>query len=466
MITLVVMLLVSASTFSILASGTKISKLSYLSMNNVKELTLQPIKQISGEFTLPGSKSLSNRVLLLSAVSEGTTLVKNLLDSTDISYMLDALDVLNIPLKKFSPTQVEIEGRGGPINVNNHTKLFLGNAGTAIRPLTGILSAGEGEFILDGASRMRERPIIDLIDGLQQLDVDIKCSDTGCPPVYIKAKGLKGGRARISGQISSQYLSALLMAAPLASDKIEFEIKDELISAPYVHMTMNLMRKYGIKCDNEDDKIFRVYPGNYITPKEIFIEGDASSASYFLAGGAITGGTVTVYGCGSESIQGDSRFAQILEKMGATVKYTTESITISRDMTKPLLGIDENCGDIPDVAMTLAIVGAFAQGTTKIRNVYNWRVKETERMVAMVNELTKLGVQVEEGHDYLIVHGMKDVSRMNSNIKIETYGDHRMAMCFSLIACAGVPVTILDPDCCSKTFPNYFNVLEKMTQSP
>ena len=255
------------------------------------------------------------------------------------------------------------------------------------------------------------------------------------------------------------------MAGPLSKGPLKIKIKDELVSAPYVHMTMNLMKKFGCSVTSENDLVFNVTPGKYVSPKKVFIEGDASSASYFLAGGAISGGPVTVYGCGSESVQGDARFAKVLEKMGCTVKYTSESITVSRDINKPLIGIDEDCGDIPDVAMTLAIVGLFAQGKTTIRNVYNWRVKETERMVAMVTELTKLGATVEEGRDYLVVHGLKEGQKLKSNVEIETYDDHRVAMCFSLVACGGVPVTILDPGCTRKTFPDFFERLEEMSQS-
>ncbi len=297
-----------------------------------------------------------------------------------------------------------------------------------------------------------------------QLGVDVTCSATGCPPVEINANGIKGGETVISGQISSQYISALLMAGPLASSEITIRIKDELVSAPYVHMTINLMKKFGCHVDNENDLLFKVKPGKYISLKKVFIEGDASSASYFLAGGAITGGPVTVFGCGSESVQGDARFAKVLEKMGAKVQYTAESITVSRDLNTPLQGIDEDCGDIPDVAMTLAIVAVFAQGKTTIRNVYNWRVKETERMVAMVNELTKLGVTVEEGRDFLVVHGLKEGQKLNSNVEIETYDDHRVAMCFSLAACGGIPVTILVPGCTRKTFPDFFDKLQELSK--
>jgi len=356
----------------------------------------------------------------------------------------------------------KVVGKAGTIDCDTE-ELFLGNAGTAMRPLAAALCAGTGTFVLDGVPRMRERPIIDLVDGLQQLGVDIQCSDTGCPPVNIKANGMDGGTATISGQISSQFLSALLMTAPLAKGPITIKIKDELVSAPYVHLTMKLMEKFGVKVTSEADKVFQVNPGEYISPGSYFVEGDASSASYFLAGAAIMGGPVTVYGCGSASVQGDARFAQVLEKMGATVEYQANSITVSRDLSKPLKGIDEDCGDIPDVAMTLAIVGLFAEGQTKIRNVYNWRVKETERMVAMVTELTKLGATVEEGRDYLVVEGLKPGQKLNSNVEIETYDDHRVAMCFALASCAGVPVTILDPGCTSKTFPDYFDRLSEFT---
>lgn len=434
-----------------------------MNASGLKRLELSPIKRINGEITLPGSKSLSNRVLLLSALSQGTTVIDNLLDSADIRYMLGALKQLQIDLLDDKEKKTAtIVGRGGPIDVTKE-EIFLGNAGTAMRPLCGVLTAGKGEFVLDGTERMRERPIIDLIDGLKQLGVDITCSTTGCPPVVIKANGIQGGTAEISGKISSQYLSALLMTAPLAKSEIVIRIKDELMSAPYVHMTINLMKKFGVSVSNENDKIFRISPAKYLSPGKVFIEGDASSASYFLAGAAITGGPVTVFGCGSESVQGDARFAKVLEKMGADVEYGPNYITVSRRPEVSLIGVDEDCGDIPDVAMTLAVVGLFAKGRTVIRNVYNWRVKETERMTAMVNELTKVGGVVEEGRDFLVVNGLESLEQLKPNVEIETYDDHRVAMCFSLIACGGVPVTILDPGCTSKTFPDFFEKLTMLT---
>ncbi|GAB5031536.1 3-phosphoshikimate 1-carboxyvinyltransferase [Nannochloropsis oceanica] len=428
----------------------------------MEQMTLQPIKTFEGEIELPGSKSISNRILLLAALSQGTTVVDNLLQSEDIEYMLQALTTLGINLENTGDNQWTVPGRGAPFDTTSPVDLFLGNAGTAMRPLTAALCAGQGEFSLDGTPRMRERPISDLTDGLKQLGVDVTCSDTGCPPVKIKAKGLPGGSMRISGKISSQYLSALLMAAPLAKGDITIIISDELVSAPYVHMTIKLMQRFGVHVENDNDRTFTIRAGQtYRSPGQIFTEGDASSASYFLAGAAIAGGTVTVKGCGSESVQGDVYFATVLGMMGAQVDWTPNSITVSRKPGVVLKGIDVDCGAIPDAAMTLAIVALFADGPTAIRNVYNWRVKETERMRAIVTELTKLGATVEEGRDFCIVHPLK---QLNANVAIDTYDDHRMAMCFSLAACGGVPVVINDPKCVRKTFPDYFERLAVMSK--
>uniref|UniRef100_A0A7S1UKH8 3-phosphoshikimate 1-carboxyvinyltransferase n=1 Tax=Phaeomonas parva TaxID=124430 RepID=A0A7S1UKH8_9STRA len=436
-----------------------------MSVAGLESLDVEPIAKITGTVTLPGSKSLSNRVLLLAALSEGTTVVENLLDSDDIRYMLGALKDLGVEYEEDTEARrVTVKGLGGGFKVSDDaaaaTELYLGNAGTAMRPLCAVVAASEGRYVLDGTPRMRERPIQDLVTALKDLDVELECSDTGCPPVTINAKGLAGGTAEVSGKISSQYLSALLMAAPLASGDITIKIKDELVSAPYVHMTIKLLEKFGVKVDNDSDRVFTIKAGQkLVSPGTAFVEGDASSASYFLAGGAITGGPVTVIGCGSESVQGDTRFAEVLGKMGAKVEWAPNSITVSRDMSTPLKGVDEDCGDIPDAAMTLATVALHAEGPTKVRNVYNWRVKETERMRAIVDELAKLGVETEEGEDYLVVHPPASIK---PGVSIETYDDHRIAMVFSLAATMGVPVTILDPGCTAKTFPTYFSVLEEM----
>jgi len=436
----------------------------------LETLTVTPIKSLDGTITLPGSKSLSNRCLLLAALSEGKTKVENLLESDDIRYMLEALDQLKVPVERVNADTVIVTGQGGPINSPNPSEvadLFLGNAGTAMRPLAAALCMGEGKFVLDGVPRMRERPIADLVDGLKQLGADVSCvEETGCPPVTINANGVKGGEASISGKMSSQFLSSLLMASPVVDGPVTIKIKDELISAPYVALTIGLMKKYGVTVEIEGDMdatpAFKISQDEtYVSPKSILVEGDASSASYFVAGAAITGGTVTVRGCGSESVQGDVAFANVMEQMGAKVSWTADSITVTRDPSTRLKGVDVDCGKIPDAAMTLAVAALFAEGPTTIRNVYSWRLKETERMKAIVAECTKLGATVEEFRDYCIIHPPPD-NKINDNVLIETYDDHRMAMTFSLAACGGVNVIINDPGCTAKTFPTYFEMLESI----
>jgi len=391
--------------------------------------------------------------------------------------MLDALETLNVPIERDpdDPNAVTVTGQAGPIDGPEGVdvcELFLGNAGTAMRPLAAALCMGKGKFVLDGVPRMRERPIADLVDGLKQLGADVQCvEETGCPPVTINADGLDGGKASISGKMSSQFLSSLLMASPTSTGDVEISIKDELISAPYVSLTIGLMKKFGVnvkitgdmEASSPDTPLTPSFTipasENYISPKSILVEGDASSASYFLAGAAITGGTVTVIGCGSESVQGDVAFADVMEKMGATVTWAADSITVTRDPDVRLKGVDVDCGTIPDAAMTLAVAALFAEGPTTIRNVYSWRLKETERMKAIVAECTKLGAVVEEFNDYCIIHPPEG-NKINDNVLIETYDDHRMAMTFSLAACGGVNVIINDPGCTAKTFPTYFDMLE------
>lgn len=450
-------------------SNRVLKAMTYEMDSDKNQLTVTPIKSLDGIVTLPGSKSLSNRCLLLAALSEGETRVENLLESDDIRYMLEALDTLKVPVKREpdDPTTVTVTGQAGPINSptpEESLELFLGNAGTAMRPLAAALCMGKGQFVLDGVPRMRERPIADLIDGMQQLGAVVTCVEaTGCPPVTIDAKGLTGGKASISGQMSSQFLSSMLMASPAADGEITITIKDELISAPYVSLTIGLMKKFGVNVKIEGDlsgapSFIIGADEKYTSPDTILVEGDASSASYFLAGAAITGGTVTVRGCGSESVQGDVAFANVMEQMGATVTWTADSITCTRDPDVKLKGVDVDCDKIPDAAMTLAVAALFAEGPTTIRNVYSWRLKETERMKAIVAECTKLGAVVEEFRDYCIIHPPKD-NKVNENVVIETYDDHRMAMTFSLAACGGVNVIIDDPGCTGKTFPTYFEML-------
>ena len=416
------------------------------------KLTLSPIKNISGTVDLPGSKSLSNRILLLSMLAEGHTEIHNLLDSDDTRRMVEALNTLGVEvLEDRNQNRISVKGTSGTIPVTEAT-LMLGNAGTAIRPLTAALTLGQGRFVLDGVQRMRERPIIDLVNGLKQLGADVSCiNGTDSPPVEVIANGLPGGTTRLSGAISSQYLSAILMAAPYAKTEVQIEITDKLVSVPYVEMTLQLMLRFGVSVENDKFKHFRVPSMPYRSPGKIYVEGDASSASYFLAGAAITGGPVTVKGCGTESLQGDSRFAEVLEKMGTNVKWSEMEITVSGSS---LNGIDVDMNMMPDAAMTLAVAALFASGQTAIRNIHNWRVKETERLKAVSTELRKLGAEVEEGEDYLVINPPKKIQ----NAEIDTYEDHRMAMAFSLAACGDACVTINDPGCVSKTFPEYFEV--------
>ena len=427
-----------------------------------EQLRLDPIRRISGSITLPGSKSLSNRVLLLAMLSEGETLIENLLDSDDVRRMVDALAKLKISYEEDRPNKkIRVRGVVGRIPVVE-AKLFLGNAGTAIRPLTAALTLGHGRFVLDGIERMRERPIQDLLDGLNQLGAHVRSIyNTGCPPVEIIADGLLGGVTELSGAISSQYLSAILLTSPYAKTPVEIRIRDHLVSIPYVEMTIRLMSRFGVNVVvSEDFRNFYINaPQNYQSPETYFVEGDASSASYFLAGAAITGGSVTVVGCGTESLQGDAQFAKVLEMMGAEVGWQANKITVQGSGN--LKGIDVDMNEMPDAAMTLAVTALFAKGTTAIRNIYNWRLKETERLKAVSCELKKLGASVDEGEDYLIIVPPRELMPA----EISTYDDHRMAMAFSLAACSEVPITILNPTCVNKTFPDYFNQLSELTIS-
>ncbi|KAL8062493.1 hypothetical protein ABFX02_02G151000 [Erythranthe guttata] len=446
--------------------------------STVPEIVLQPIKEISGTVKLPGSKSLSNRILLLAALSEGTTVVDNLLSSDDIHYMLGALRTLGLHVEEDKDKQRAVVGGCGglfPVSKEESTEeiqLFLGNAGTAMRPLTAavVAAGGNSRYVLDGVPRMRERPIGDLVTGLKQLGADVDCYlGTNCPPVRVVGNGgLPGGKVKLSGSVSSQYLTALLMAAPLAVGDVEIEIIDKLISVPYVEMTLKLMERFGVSVEHTDswDRFLIRGGQKYKSPGNAYVEGDASSASYFLAGAAVTGGTVTVEGCGTSSLQGDVKFAEVLEKMGCEVTWTENSVTVKgppRDASgrKHLRAVDVNMNKMPDVAMTLAVVALFADGPTTIRDVASWRVKETERMIAICTELRKLGATVEEGADYCVI---TPPEKLNVTA-IDTYDDHRMAMAFSLAACADVPVTIRDPSCTRKTFPDYFDVLATFSKN-
>ncbi|MFZ8201689.1 MULTISPECIES: 3-phosphoshikimate 1-carboxyvinyltransferase [Alteromonas] len=418
----------------------------------MEQLTLDPIAKVSGEVNVPGSKSLSNRALLLAALAEGETELTNLLDSEDIEHMLNALTKLGISYRlSEDKTQCVVQGNGGAFNVAEPLELFLGNAGTAMRPLCAALAASNVDTVLTGEPRMEERPIGDLVDALLEADADVTyLKNEGYPPLQIKGKTLSGGEMSVDGSVSSQFLTALLMAAPLFSGDVTIRIKGELVSKPYIDITLDTMEKFGVTVENDNYQTFTVSgDAKYIAPGKFMVEGDASSASYFLAAGAIKGGTVRVTGIGQNSIQGDIRFADVLEAMGAKVVWNDEYVEITG---APLKGVNMDMNHIPDAAMTIATTALFAEGPTTMTNIYNWRVKETDRLAAMATELQKLGAKVEEGHDYIKVWPTDSLK----HAEIDTYNDHRIAMCFSLVALSDTPVTINDPGCTRKTFPDYF----------
>lgn len=422
-------------------------------------LTLEPIAKIDGEINLPGSKSLSNRALLLAALAKGTTKITNLLESDDTRHMLNALKQLGVEYTlSDDKTECSVVGNAGPINNEGMHELFLGNAGTAMRPLCAALCLGKGSYVLTGEPRMKERPIGHLIDALRQAGAKITYKEKeGYPPFQIEAEGLTGGEVSIDGAISSQFLTALLMAAPMAESDMTITIIGELVSKPYIDITLHIMGQFGVEVVNDDYKTFTVKGRQtYQSVDTFMVEGDASSASYFLAAAAIKGGTVKVTGIGRNSIQGDVQFVDVLELMGARVEWGDTYISVRRDA---LRAIDLDCNHIPDAAMTIATMALFCEGTTTLRNIYNWRVKETDRLFAMATELRKVGAEVEEGEDYLKITAPK----LLKHVAIDTYDDHRMAMCFSLLALDPVSVTINEPECTAKTFPTYFEVLESIS---
>lgn len=424
----------------------------------MESLTLQPIARVDGAINLPGSKSVSNRALLLAALACGKTVLTNLLDSDDVRHMLNALSALGINYTLSADrTRCDITGNGGPLRASGALELFLGNAGTAMRPLAAALCLGQNEIVLTGEPRMKERPIGHLVDSLRQGGANIDyLEQENYPPLRLRG-GFTGGDIEVDGSVSSQFLTALLMTAPLAPEDTTIRVKGELVSKPYIDITLNLMKTFGVEITNHHYQQFVVKGGQqYHSPGRYLVEGDASSASYFLAAGAIKGGTVKVTGIGRKSMQGDIRFADVLEKMGATITWGDDFIACTRG---ELHAIDMDMNHIPDAAMTIATTALFAKGTTTLRNIYNWRVKETDRLFAMATELRKVGAEVEEGHDYIRITPPAKLQHAD----IGTYNDHRMAMCFSLVALSDTPVTILDPKCTAKTFPDYFEELARMS---
>jgi 3-phosphoshikimate 1-carboxyvinyltransferase len=411
---------------------------------------------------MPGSKSISNRALLLSALAEGSTLLVDLLDADDTRVMRDALSTLGVRLATVEGG-LQVEGCGGRFPARD-AHLFLGNAGTAFRSLTAALAFAGGRFVLDGVPRMRERPIGDLVDALNDLGARIRYVDrVGFPPLSIEpADTVSSAHVDVRGDVSSQFLSGLLMAAPLVAPvgDLRIGVQGTLISQPYVRMTLALMRRFGVTV-REGGGEFIVPPAVYRSPGRFVVEGDASGASYFLALGAIAGGPIRVEGVGRDSVQGDVRFADALTAMGAQVEVGEDAIEVRGPATGRLRAIDADFNHIPDAAMTIAVAALFADGTTTLRNIGSWRVKETDRIAAMAAELTKLGAHVEEGADWLRITPPAPWREAS----IDTYEDHRIAMCFALAAVAGLPVHIRDPKCVAKTFPDYFERLGALTSS-
>ncbi|HNO74209.1 3-phosphoshikimate 1-carboxyvinyltransferase [Nitrosomonas mobilis] len=429
-------------------------------------LDLPLIDKVHGVIRLPGSKSISNRILLLSALAEGVTTISGLLQSDDTSQMLAALRTLGISIQFSEDSNIEVTGCQGKFSVKE-ARLFLGNAGTAFRPLTAVLALMHGRYYLAGVPRMHERPIDDLVNALRQIGANIDyAGQSGFPPLKINPANIQSGAVAIKGDISSQFLSGLLMALPLTGKPMVVTVDGLLISQPYVALTLQQMARFGVHVEHESWQHFSMTGEQvYHSPGNIWVEGDASSASYFLAAGAIAGGPVRVEGVGHTSQQGDIRFVDALEKMGACVKMGDDWIECSSPrrsaVGKQLMAIDMDCNHIPDAAMTLAITAMFAQGTTTLRNIGSWRVKETDRIAAMSTELSKLGARIESGEDFIRI--TPPDGPFTANAAIETYDDHRMAMSFSLISLAA-PVRILDPGCVAKTFPDYFEKFSILTR--
>ena len=426
-------------------------------------LDLPPASRAAGTIRLPGSKSISNRCLLLAALADGTTEIRDLLDSDDTRVMLAALKLLGIETQASGVSTRRVAGCGGAFPVHQ-AELFLGNAGTAFRPLAAALSLCAGHYRLSGVPRMHERPIGDLVEALRGIGAEIRyLGNEGYPPLEISPGALHlAAPIQVRGDVSSQFLTALLMALPLTGRAAQIEVVGELISKPYIEITLNLMQRFGVHVERLGWQRFMIPGGpGYRSPKLIHVEGDASSASYFLAAGAIGGGPVRVEGVGRASIQGDVRFVDALREMGAHIEMGDNWISASAPPAGKLKAFDADFNHIPDAAMTLAILALFADGPCVLRNIASWRVKETDRIAAMAKELRKVGATVEEGTDSLRV---TPPQQLTPNAAIDTYDDHRMAMCFSLVALGGVPLRINEPGCVAKTFPEYFSEFAKIVQ--
>lgn len=446
---------IDESFTQILRRKTKTST-SFIIYSMPKTYQVKPVTDpVEGSIRPPGSKSITNRALIVAALAEGTTQLTGVLDSQDTQVMIESLNRLGIKVKHDLETcTILVEGCTGKIPQTT-ASLWLENSGTSIRFLTALCATGIGEYVLDGNARMRERPIQHLVEALKQLGIDIACeNETGCPPVRVKANGLLGGETSISGSVSSQYLSALLMVAATAENPIIISIQGNMVSKPYLDITLGVMAQFGVTIDRIKPSVWKIHPQTYQRTAAYDIEPDASAASYFFAVAAITGGSVTVDGLNQDALQGDINFIRVLEDMGCNIERNRDSITVHG---RPLKGVDVDMNDISDTAQTLAAVALFAEGPTCIRNVGHIRHKETDRLTAIANELRRMQIQVEETEDSITIHPGEI-----QPATIETYDDHRMAMSFALVGLKVPGIVIADPDCTIKTYPHFFTDLEKL----
>jgi 3-phosphoshikimate 1-carboxyvinyltransferase len=422
------------------------------------EITLTPwaAKPTSGRVRVPGSKSLTNRALIVAALADGASTLTGALDSDDTRVMVESLRRLGIAVEHDAASAtIRVPGCGGRIPAAE-AELFVANSGTSLRFLTAMVATGEGTYRLDGTPRMRQRPVADLLQALNGLGADARSDlGTGCPPVTVRARGLDGGYAFVKGDVSSQFLSGLLMALPYSRDTTTVEVQGVLVSRPYVAMTTAVMEAFGVRIGNRKDRRFDVRPARY-SGRPFAIEPDASAASYFFALAAITGGTITVEGLGTGSVQGDMAFVDVLEHMGCKVVRGRDETTV---IGGPLRGVDVDMNAISDTVMTLAVVALFATGMTRIRNVAHIRHKETDRLAALAAELRKLGATVEEQPDGLVIFPPDRIEPA----RVATYDDHRMAMSFALAGVKAEGVTILDPGCVAKTYPGFWDDLARLS---
>ena len=428
----------------------------------MNEITLKASKQVRGCIKLPGSKSITNRVLLMAALGTGVTKLIDPLRSEDTDQMINALIKLGVSVEEVNNDEKIIEIKGAEHNFpNKNTNLFLGNSGTTFRPLAAVLAMMRGDYYLSGIERMHERPIKDLVDALEQMGSSIQYEKKhGYPPITINNSSIEISEPiQIKGDISSQYLTALLIAGPISNNEFNIEVIGDLISKPYIDITLKLLTKFNIFYNNDNWRLFSLKKDSvYRNPTKIFVEGDASSASYFFAAASLAG-SIEIKGINKDSIQGDLKFLDIISKMGAKIEYKPDSIQVSKATN--IKGLEIDCIEIPDAAMTLAIMAVFADKPTKLKNIGSWRVKETDRILAMDNELTKMGVEVSTTHDSMTIFPQK---QLNDNVFIKTYNDHRIAMCFSLFCLKNLNITIQDPNCVNKTYPDYFKDLKSVIE--